>query len=87
MGTKAMRPVIMGARAAALLWFASAAGLAHEGMLDSYGCHTNLADKIYHCHTGALAGQQFKSRADMQRVLKEREKEKREKPKLEIRDY
>jgi len=71
---------------AALLVLGGAA-VAHEGPLDSYGCHKNLADNIYHCHTGPLAGQQFKSRADMLRVIREREQEKRAKPKIEVRDY
>lgn len=76
------------AKWAALLGLcASAAVAAHEGPLDSYGCHTNLAHRIYHCHTGPAAGEQFKSRAHMVRALKEKERDKRKKPTIEVRTY
>ena len=50
----------------------SSIAVAHEGPLDSYGCHTNLA-AVYHCHAGRLAGQHFKSRAEMLRQLREQD--------------
>jgi hypothetical protein len=52
-----------------------AAAPAHEGMLDSYGCHPNVAHGSYHCHAGVLAQRQYKSREQMLRSYKEREQE------------
>lgn len=76
------------ARLAALFGLCASAGVAaHEGPLDSYGCHTNLAHGIYHCHTGPLAGEQYQSRAHMVRALKEKEREARKKPTIQVRTY
>jgi len=81
-----------GAAVAAVLLFTAPMLPAHDGTLDSYGCHVNLAHKIYHCHTGPLAGEQFKTRAEMLLVLQERDRERqqreKEKPKIETpREY
>jgi len=32
---------------------------AHEGELDSLGCHGDVTTESYHCHTGPLAGREF----------------------------
>jgi hypothetical protein len=47
---------------------------AHDGYLDSYGCHTVQATGRYHCHLGPLAGQEFKSKEAMREALKESER-------------
>lgn len=72
-----------------LLMLGTPAARAHDGTLDSYGCHINLGHKIYHCHRGPLAGQQFDSREHMLHMLKEKEMEQRRKtkPKIEARAY
>jgi hypothetical protein len=54
---------------------AAASGRAHEGVLDSYGCHRNVAHGSYHCHSGLLADRQYKTREQMLRAYKEREQE------------
>jgi hypothetical protein len=56
---------------------------AHEAVVDSYGCHSNVAHGTYHCHKGPLAGQQYKSQADMLRALREQDQAVRPKPKLQ----
>lgn len=38
--------------------------LAHNGGLDSNGCHNNKAKNVYECHQGPLQGQTFKSKAE-----------------------
>ena len=43
--------------------------LAHDGGLDSTGCHHNRKLGGYHCHRGPLAGQSFGSKAEAQRAL------------------
>lgn len=48
---------------------------AHEGFLDGYGCHYNEVQRTYHCHTGPLAGKNFKSREEMLEALKELERQ------------
>jgi hypothetical protein len=53
---------------------------AHDGVLDSYGCHRNVAHGSYHCHRGPLAGKQYRTKADMVRILNERENRLRPKP-------
>lgn len=47
---------------------------AHDGFLDSYGCHYNQATRHYHCHRGPLAGKAFKSEAHMREALQEAER-------------
>ncbi|MGE5515902.1 MAG: YHYH domain-containing protein [Bacteroidota bacterium] len=37
---------------------------AHNGGLDSNGCHNNKGKGVYECHQGALQGQSFKSKAE-----------------------
>jgi len=37
---------------------------AHEGKLDSMGCHYARNNRNYHCHEGPLAGTTFKSRGE-----------------------
>lgn len=64
-----------------LIAFAAVAA-AHEGVLDSYGCHPNVAHGSYHCHLGPLAGRQFETKADMLRALAEYENRMRPKPKV-----
>lgn len=58
------------------------AASAHDGALDSYGCHPNIAHGTYHCHLGPLAGLQFRTRADMVRAYQDRVNRARPKPKL-----
>ena len=55
---------------------------AHDGALDSYGCHPNVAHGTYHCHSGPLAGRQFDTKADMLQAYAEEEQRLRPKPKL-----
>jgi hypothetical protein len=54
---------------------------AHGGGLDDYGCHEDNEAGGYHCHSGLLDGQKFKSQADML----EKQKALRAKPSLEDR--
>jgi hypothetical protein len=42
----------------------------HEGQLDSYGCHHDKEQKIYHCHEGVFKGGSFPSKIEMIRLLK-----------------
>jgi len=37
---------------------------AHEGEIDSMGCHYARTHKNYHCHKGKLKDRTFKSRAE-----------------------
>ncbi len=37
---------------------------AHEGKLDSMGCHYARGNRNYHCHEGKLKGRTFRSRAE-----------------------
>jgi hypothetical protein len=55
---------------------------AHDGPLDSYGCHQNIAHGSYHCHAGALAERQYKSRADMLEARNEKEQERAQQERL-----
>jgi hypothetical protein len=43
---------------------------AHDGKLDSYGCHWDRERKDYHCHEGAFRGGSFDSKMEMIRLLK-----------------
>ncbi|MGH7827666.1 MAG: hypothetical protein ACREQ7_21130 [Candidatus Binatia bacterium] len=45
-------------------------GYAHEGKLDSYGCHYGKEPKDYHCHEGVFKGGSFDSKIQMIRLLK-----------------
>ena len=38
---------------------------AHSGGIDEYGCHQDSEGGGYHCHSGVLDGQKFKSQGDM----------------------
>lgn len=38
--------------------------MAHEGKLDSMGCHYARNNRNYHCHEGRLEGKTFRSRAE-----------------------
>ena len=50
----------------AISCLATATGVrAHQGGLDSYGCHYDLDAGGYHCHQGQFAGQSFPSREEM----------------------
>jgi hypothetical protein len=40
---------------------------AHEGSLDSLGCHYGRNHRDYHCHEGIFAGQSFLSRGFLMR--------------------
>ena len=50
---------------------------AHEGALDSFGCHPNVAHGSYHCHTGLLNGLGFVSKEKMIEAYKARQQEER----------
>lgn len=56
-----MRPIVL---AAACLLAAPGLAFAHNGGLDSNGCHNNKAKNVYECHQGPLQGQTFKSKAE-----------------------
>jgi hypothetical protein len=43
---------------------------AHEGELDTYGCHYHKERKDYHCHEGMFKGGSFDSRIEMLQRLK-----------------
>ena len=43
---------------------------AHDGKLDTYGCHYDEERKSYHCHEGAFRGGSFASKIEMIRQLK-----------------
>lgn len=62
-------------------------GGAHEGALDSYGCHPNVAHGTYHCHKGPLAGRQYPSKERMVRAYKEQQRSQRPKPTLPAPRY
>lgn len=55
----------------------SLSALAHEGALDSFGCHPNVAHGSYHCHGGLLDGLGFTSREKMLEAYKARQQEER----------
>ena len=55
---------------------------AHDGPLDSYGCHQNIAHGSYHCHAGVLADRQYKSRAEMLKARNEKEQERAQQERL-----
>ena len=63
--------------------FLLASGLlhAHSGGRDEYGCHQASKAGEYHCHSGLLDGQKFKSQAEMLA----KQKALREKPSVEVR--
>lgn len=44
--------------------------LAHEVVLDTYGCHYDKERKNYHCHEGMFKGGVFDSKIGMIRQLK-----------------
>lgn len=81
------RPVVLrGAVATAWVLLLTSAVVtpagAHPGTLDSFGCHPNVAHGSYHCHTGALAGRSYPSKAEMTKVRQEHEQEERAKARL-----
>ena len=55
---------------------------AHNGAVDSYGCHANVAHGTYHCHSGPLARRQFPSQVAMLQAFAEAERQERPKPSL-----
>lgn len=74
--------VVVRALAFSAMCVVAVSSQAHDGLLDSYGCHRNIAHGTYHCHTGPLAQRQFSTREDMLRALAEQENRARPKPKL-----
>lgn len=46
--------------------------IGHGGRTDSLGCHHNRKAGGYHCHSGALAGRSFASKAEAQAALRGR---------------
>ena len=50
--------------AAAFTGSFSGVAVAHEGKLDSMGCHYARNNRNYHCHEGKLKDRTFKSRAE-----------------------
>jgi hypothetical protein len=50
--------------------------LAHREPIDNYGCHKDRRQGGYHCHSGVLAGQSFKSKDHMLKELHRLEREK-----------
>jgi len=42
---------------------------AHEGKLDSLGCHHARNHRNYHCHKGVLEGKTFQSRGEAIRLF------------------
>lgn len=50
---------------------------AHEGALDSYGCHPNVAHGSYHCHKGSLSGRGYPSKAKMLDAYREHQQQER----------
>lgn len=42
---------------------------AHQGDLDSFGCHYNLEAVTYECHRGRFAGRVFAQKEDLQKAL------------------
>lgn len=53
------------------------AAAAHDGALDSFGCHPNVAHGSYHCHDGLLRGQGYTSKEMMLKAHQERQQEER----------
>ncbi len=47
----------------------SSVALGHGGRTDSLGCHNDRQRGGYHCHSGALAGRSFSSKAEALRAL------------------
>ncbi len=43
---------------------------AHDGKLDTYGCHCNEEGRDYHCHEGTFKGRSFGSKIEMIQQLK-----------------
>jgi hypothetical protein len=43
---------------------------AHDGELDTYGCHYDRERKNYHCHQGVFKGGVYESKIEMIRLLK-----------------
>lgn len=54
-----------------ILVFSTSPTLAHQGGLDSFGCHNNRTAGIYECHKGQFAGRSFASKTEMQQALAE----------------
>ena len=83
-----MRPILQIAflMSAALI---AVSAQAHQGPLDSHGCHPNVTHGTYHCHSGPLANQQYKSKADMLQALQdeERERNRQRRPKIQTSAY
>lgn len=52
------------------VWVVPLSAYAHDGKLDSYGCHYDRERKDYHCHEGVFKGGSFDSRIQMIRLLK-----------------
>ena len=50
---------------------------AHEGALDSYGCHPNVAHGSYHCHKGLLGGRGYTSKEKMLQAYREHQQQER----------
>jgi len=46
--------------------------LAHDGSLDSYGCHHDRKQGGYHCHSGEFAGEVFSSKDEMLNKIRTR---------------
>lgn len=44
-----------------------ATAAAHDGALDSMGCHYARAHRNYHCHEGTYAGMEFQSKGEAMR--------------------
>ena len=53
------------------------AAAGHEGALDSFGCHPNVAHGSYHCHAGLLNGLGFVSKEKMLEAYKEHQQDER----------
>lgn len=67
------RHLLLGAALAAL----TTAATAHDGALDSYGCHPNVAHGSYHCHEGLLGGRGYTSKVKMIEAYKARQQDER----------
>ncbi len=72
---------------AIFLLLAAAPALAHDGYLDSYGCHYVQATGRYHCHRGPLAGKSFKSKDEMREALRDVEQRERRAPAIPSAPY
>lgn len=55
---------------------------AHQGPLDSEGCHPNPVHGSYHCHAGPMADRQFKSKQEMLRARQEKERDERSRARI-----